>query len=99
MSALSITRGDDFSAIFTVTDQSAAVNLTGFTVTATVTWIGGSIDATVSTVDLTLGKVRVSLSDVQTAQIPLGRGAEMRFRWTSSGGETRSVRVEIEAKP
>jgi hypothetical protein len=96
MSVLKATKGDDFSARFTLSDEAGAINLTGFTVTAQVRWPGGSVNATVINDDLPAGKIIVQMDEAQTEQIPLGRVAHMKFRWVSSGGYSDSVRIDVE---
>lgn len=95
--SLPITRGADFSAVVDFdNDDGTPINLTGFTVTAVISWAGGTLPMTVAVTDAAQGKATFSLNETQTSGVPLGRVSELTITYTSTGGDTRLQRCAVE---
>jgi hypothetical protein len=94
---LKITRGADFSSTldFKNADDSP-INLTGFTVTAVISWRDGSINAALADVDRSIGRLRMTIDDAITAQIPEGAASTLTITYTPTGGETKKDSIVVE---
>jgi hypothetical protein len=98
MTVLPITRGADFAAEVDFDNADGSpISLAGFTVTATISWAGGSLPMAVAITDAAQGKVSFSLTEAQTLSLPLGRVSGLTVTYTSAGGDTRLQRVDVEA--
>lgn len=94
---LQITRGGDFSAAVDFQNaDGSAINLTGFTVTGVIEWRGGSLPVTFSDVNRPLGQMAMSLTELQTPNIPRGAVSTMTITYTSAGGDTKKQSVPVE---
>lgn len=97
MTALRITRGGDWSRLCTFQNgDESPINLTGYAVSASIIWAGGQVAPAIEPVDLTVGELRLVLTETQTGLVPLGRLSELVITWTSSGGKTDIDRVAVE---
>lgn len=68
--------GTDFAQIFTLADDGGAFNLTGYTAMSKFKKNAGSTSSTsflASIIDATGGKIRLSLTSAQTAEVKAGR--------------------------
>lgn len=96
-SVLSITRGTDFSAAVQFNNADGTpINLTGYTVTASIAWATTSLSLSVSVTDAVAGEAAISLTETQTAAIPDGRRSKLTITYTSGGGQTYLDRCDVD---
>lgn len=96
-SVLSITRGADFSATVKFANSNGSpIDLTGFSVTAAITWASTSLAFSVDVTDAAAGEATISLTEAQTLTIPDGKRSKLLITYTSGGGQTNLDRCDVE---
>jgi hypothetical protein len=86
-------QGDEFSAMVTLSEGTAAFVLTGYTVTASITSLvdGSAVDEfTVSVLSETTGEVSIALQEWETQALPSGSYG-WSLRWIAPGAVTRTA--------
>ena len=98
MTTIQIQPGDDWSAPATFRDEAGAlINLTGFSVTASIRWEGGSVAVTAAIASpASAGIVNLSMDEAATAQVPMGNVSRLRLRLVSGGGQTTTYYAPVE---
>ena len=88
---LDIRAGADFEAQVDIDNGAStpvAINLTGYTLAAQIRHAGGVKACTITAIDLTVGRFRISLTEIETAPLPLGQVSTLRISYTSASGFT-----------
>ena len=91
--ALKTRRGDEFSAVVTLSQGGSAFSLSGYTVAASITSLvdGSAVDDfTASVVSATAGTVSISLQENETSALAAGSYA-WSLRWIAPGAVTRTA--------
>ncbi|MCU0689707.1 MAG: hypothetical protein MUE97_08210, partial [Phycisphaerales bacterium] len=97
MSVIKLRQGDDFRRrVRWLGVASAPLNLAGYTLSASISWAGGSVACVIDQQDLANGQYDISLQEEQTAVIPPGRLSKLSLRYVSPAGGTVTAFADVE---
>lgn len=87
-----VVQGDDFVDTYTITENAAELDMSAYTLAATVnsSALPAPVPMTVDTTDAASGIVVVSLTDTQTSALTVGLH-DWDFQWTDNDGKIRTV--------
>jgi hypothetical protein len=86
-----IVRGDEFDFPMTYKDKvGVPIDITGWTVSGHFHWDGGAKDATTTVLDALGGRWKHSLTELETAALPLNQTIKLNIKTVDSLGVTKT---------
>jgi hypothetical protein len=97
MTVLKLRRGDDFRRrVLWKGVGNAPLDLSGYTVTATISWSGGSVACLIDQAALATGQYDISLQEAESLTVPDGRLSKLMLRYVSPAGGTVTAYADVE---